>query len=151
MDSLHPIDVSESKWDSLFQFLLNNSETVYFYGLRVLVTNEELFNTIGFAAERILINENYNRIFFRLKTANVLLNRSLIRTLWLFFETASLVFLIDRDCEDILLKSSSRNILIKDNITQIDGCFFVYQGVESNVLWVESDQDFSNVVSNLKR
>jgi hypothetical protein len=143
-DTTHSIDVSESKWDPLFEFLLNVTDSVYFYGLRVIVVDDELLKDVDFAAEEVFVNENYNRILFRVKHANML-NRGLLRNIWLCYDTAVLVFLVDKSDEDTFLEANYKNKLIKNCFTHIEGYFTVYQGMEDDVLWVNSDQNFSSI------
>lgn len=40
-DTTHPIDINEFKWDPLFKFLLGVTDNIYFYGLRVIVVDDD--------------------------------------------------------------------------------------------------------------
>lgn len=149
MDCLHEIDIGEIKWNSLFKYLIDNTDTGYFYGFRVTEVNGELTKIVDLIAEEVFINKDYNRLLFRVKTANLILNRSLLNRLWLYYESAALIFLMDRNDERIFLEESRKNIFIKDFFNLLEGYFFLYQGVEDNVLWVESDQDFTDGFKDL--
>ncbi|MFA4867994.1 MAG: hypothetical protein WC623_07345 [Pedobacter sp.] len=142
-DTTHSIDISEFKWDPLFKFLFDLTDSVYFYGVRVLVVNDELEKNIDFAAEEVFINKDYNKILFRIKNIN-LLSRGLLMKIWSYYDPL-LVFLMDKNDEDIFLEANYKNKGPVISLTHIEGYFIVYPGMEEDVLWVNSDLNFSTI------
>lgn len=93
MDLNRNLDVSDVKWDLLINYFFKKSEVTYFYGLRLNYSYPELKKDVEYLSEEELFNEgNSNRVFFRVKSANVILNRTLLSKLWKTYEAPCLVF-----------------------------------------------------------
>lgn len=91
-----------------------------------------MLRDISFAAEEVFVNEDYNRILFRVKKAN-LLNRGWLKNISLYYDTATLVFLMDKSYEDAFLEANYKDKLIKYCFDDIQGYFVVYQGFKEGV------------------
>jgi len=52
---------------------------------------------------------------------------------------------MDKSDENTFLEANYKNDLIKNCFTHIEGYFMVSQGMENDVLWVDSDQKFSTI------
>lgn len=64
MDLSHDLDISDMKWDLLINYLLENSEGAYFYGLRLNYLNDDLKQNIQYLTEQGQFREEneFNRV-----------------------------------------------------------------------------------------
>ena len=62
------IDISSTKWNSLFNFLLNDADVVYFEGSNSNYDDEDFENNVRHVSESVLLDHHKNyRILFRAK------------------------------------------------------------------------------------
>lgn len=140
-DLSHDLDISESKWNFIFAYLLKEIEVIYFRGHRSQFIDDDFYETINYLSEEILVDKGYDHfsLLFRLKPTNLVFNRTLLSKLWTYYEYPALIFLKDKAEEQNLSTSVESDGYYDDYISLVDGICIVYQSFELNVLWIKGD------------
>lgn len=133
------VNISDKKWDDVISLISDNSECVFFYGIR-LNYNEDLENTIGYLAEEILIGGDgkFSIILLRIKEVNVI-NRGLLNKLWKHYDSPGLVFLENIADQSLLVNTIKLNRYYDTLLNAVRGLSLLSQSFEQDVLWLRSN------------
>jgi hypothetical protein len=139
------LDISDSKWDFIFEYLLKEATIVYFEGFRLWVEDNDFMKNVDYLSDGILLDKNsHSVLLFKLKPSSILLNRSLLNKMWEYYEYPMLIFLKDGTQESKLIELSNQLPLAKDKITEsLNGVFTVRRAGQPDVLWLERSIDLS--------
>jgi len=141
MDTNHDLDISESKWDFLINCLLEITEHVYFYGLRLDYYDDNLEKNINFLSEEKLFNKHDGfRILFRLKPSYLVVNRAVLKNVWDLYESPSIIFLKDINYQNSLQKGLFENIRYIEALKEVGGVCILYKSLQPDVLWLLSNE-----------
>ena len=78
-DSIGYINISESKWDFIFNFVVQRTSYFYFLGERIEYFDRDLKEIQGSLSEKdISVDDSYEPIYFRLRPASVIVKRVLL-------------------------------------------------------------------------
>jgi hypothetical protein len=139
-DLLNNINLSQFKWDFLFNSLFEISDAVYFGGQRLYFKNQEFDETISFLSEKILYQDNFT-ILFKLNASGIVVSRNLVSKLWLYYEYPAIFFLKDNNYESELVILYKGNNTYESIIAKTSANLLVlYQSFEQDVLWIQSNQ-----------
>lgn len=143
MDS--DLDIGDSKWDFVFEYLLKEAHMVYFEGFRLWVEDNDFLKNVDYLSDDILLDKNnHNILLFKLKPSFVLLNRSLLNEMWEYYEYPMLVFLKDDTQENKLIELSNQLPLAKDKITEsLNEVLIARRAGQPDVLWLEKSKDMT--------
>lgn len=138
-DTEHDLDLSDKKWDSLLTLFSNDASSIYFYGMRINY-REGLEETILYLTEEMLIDERgLEFVLLKLKKASVMINRGLLGGLWRHYENPSLIFLKEKESEQLLVNAIKDNRYYKSMLRAVNGLSILYQSFEPEVLWINSN------------
>lgn len=137
------LDISDRKWDFVFEYLLSETAIVYFEGFRLWVEDEDFIKNINYLADQVLVNNRDYFIFLcKIKPGFITINRGLLNTMWEYYEYPSLIFLKDENQEQKLVEICNQLPLAKEKITEaLNGVFIARRGGHPDVLWVEKSSD----------
>jgi hypothetical protein len=142
------LDISDSKWDFIFEYLVKEAPEVYFEGWHLDSQytdeiNSNLLTNVEYLAEKVFIDKNGHHILlFKVKLSAIMLNRSLLSRVWLCYDYPSLIFMRDTSEESKLVESS--NQMPKRNtkaISILKNAFIAFRSSQYDVLWVEKSND----------
>lgn len=138
-DLNNDINLSDFKWQFIFDLLMEDTVVVYFRGVDLNYDDGELYANIDFLKDdySFFTNRERKEICFRVKMASVVLNRGLLATVWNYYWSAGLYFLSEKETENSfvnLLKNRASNANILEEIL---GVKTIYMGVERDVIWME--------------
>jgi len=139
-DTVHDVDISEGKWDVIFDSLSRNAESIYFYGSRRWVADDDLENLALSLGEEVMIDEDpdHCKLLFRLKPISMMFNRKSLSKIWLYYEYPSIIFLQDKEEEVKLAEILEYDKLYYSDIIEIlKGVTLTYQSFEPDVLWLQ--------------
>jgi hypothetical protein len=95
-DIAEDINISNSQWDFVFDFILDRTVSFYFLGERLDYSDGNLEKCLKLLSEKDLIDtDDYQLVFFKLKSANLLISRKLLSQLWSYYEYPEIIFLVD--------------------------------------------------------
>lgn len=138
-DLLHDVDISERKWDFLFDELIRDSEVTYFFGNRIIYTDEDYMLWRSHIAEEVLIEQsNHLRLLIRLKPISWMFNRKQLAKLWQYYEYPAVIILSHQADEVRLTEVCNNKGRYNDVINAINDLAVVYQGAERDVLWIQT-------------
>jgi len=139
MDLINDLDISDTKWDDLICLISDNSQCVFFYGIRLNYV-EYVENAIGYVADEILIDDNgsLNTLLLRIMDINII-NRGMLSKLWEHYESPSLVFLKNIEDEGLLVDTIKLNRYYDTLLNTIKGIYILSQDFEQNVLWLRGN------------
>ena len=139
------LDISDSKWNFVFEYLLKEAHTVYFEGFRLWVKDNDFLKNVDYLSDEILLDKSsHNVLLFRLKSSSILLNRSLLSKMWEYYEYPMLIFLKDDAHERKLIEISNQLPLAKDKITEsLKEVFTARRAGQPDVLWLERSKDLT--------
>lgn len=136
------IDITEKRWDILFEMLMEDSACIYFHGIELNYNDENLIKTVKWLNDNVLFDDiDVNNLLFKIKTSSILLSRNLVSTLWNYYWSPSLIFMLDENHEDFLRELIGRHFYVKDILEQIEGIKIIYMGAERDVLWLQHNFD----------
>lgn len=144
------LDISDSKWDFLFEYLLKEAPEVYFEGWHLDSQYTEEINSnlpanVGYLAEKIFIDKDGHHILlFKVKQSAIMLNRGLLNKVWKCYDYPSLIFMRDTLQEERLIKNNNQkpNRWIK-RISILKSVFIAFRSSQYDVLWVEKSSDLT--------
>lgn len=138
-DITNDIDISNKKWDEVIYLLSDNSQSVFFYGMR-LNYDDDLKNTIGYLTDEILIDDDgeFAIVLLRIKDINII-NRGLLSKLWKHYDSPSLVFLENTEDQSFLVSAIKMNRFYFNLLNTISGLSILSQSFEQDVLWIRSN------------
>ena len=141
-DLNHDLDISESKWDFVFNHFFESSEAVYFDGARINFMDDDFLKTVSYVSEEILFDDpdEHFRILLRVKSANLILNRNLLSKLWIYYEQPAIFFLDDTSVECSYVKCYGENYSTIKCLNKIKGYRMLYSLAEQDVLWIRSNE-----------
>jgi len=145
LDPNNDLDLSQRKWDQLLDYFVERSQAIYFCGSRINYLDDDIIKNVGYLCEVELINEEFERILIRVKPANVVLNRNLLRNVWNVYERPSLIFSEYKENEDVIKNVLSQRMYFPGLFQQVDGLCLFYQDMQPNVLWLQSNKNISTV------
>ncbi|MBB5437772.1 hypothetical protein HDC92_001446 [Pedobacter sp. AK017] len=132
------IDISKKRWNILLEMLIDDSSCIYFHGIELNYTDDNLTNIVSWLNENILVDDSdTNNLLFKIKASSILLSRNLVSTLWNYYWSPSLIFMNDRKYEDLLRELIEGHFYVKDILEQIEGIKIIYMGAERDVLWLQ--------------
>jgi len=136
-DLQNDLNISENKWNFIFDFLLKQSDAVYFKGFRFYFKDEDFTSTINYVADEILAydGKDYFGLLFRLKPSSLIYNRNLVSKLWEYYEYPTLIFLKDQLEENDLIDAFNNGMVITEDLESV---YIIYRSFQQNVLWVKS-------------
>jgi len=142
------LNISDSKWNNLFELLIKVFEGFYFVGNRIWSNIDEYDQTLGYLSEEILIDqgEDYSEILFRLKDSSLIYNRRLASRMWDYYEYPSFVFLGSKENEQILTQGYRSKLLHDDMIERMEEIIVLYRSFEQNVLWIKGDINLTEII-----
>jgi hypothetical protein len=149
-DMTHDLDISEGKWDVIFDALVEKAESIYFYGTRRWVEGADFEDLALSLGEECMIDEGVDhwRLLFRLKPIATMFHRKSLAKLWPCYEYPSIVFLQNKNEEMRLVSMLLGERYFSDIVKVIDGVVFAHQSFEPNVLWIECSSDCDLPVNN---
>ena len=138
-DLANDLDISNKKWDDIISLIYDDSQCVFFYGIR-LNYNDDLENTIGYLADEILIGGDgeFSIIFLKIKDANII-SRGLLSKLWNQYDNPSLVFLENIADKNLLVNTIKLSRYYNALLNTVKGLSILSQGFEQDVLWLRSN------------
>lgn len=144
-DSAKFLDISQKKWNAMFDFFLNRTSSIYFRGSRLEFKSPELSRNIDLLVDgnTLLFDEKYVKIAFKVKIGSVLHGRGLIRDLWNHYEYPCIILLKkELNLNEFQRLFSAR--FYEDFFDLIIDGYLIYKSFEPDVLWIEktSDMDF---------
>ncbi|RWU06140.1 hypothetical protein [Pedobacter chitinilyticus] len=145
------LDISLPKWDFLMDLLVDYSEYVLFYGLK-LNYYDDIKENIKYLADEILINkhEEFETVLLKIGERHIKVSRSFLGRVWSQYESPSLIFLSNSDDVDKLVSTISKKRFYEGFLTTIEGLCIIYQEYEPNVLWISSnDEDLKKRINFL--
>ena len=102
-DLLTDLNISDSKWDFIFDFILKETTCFYFLGERLEYSDNNLSELIISLSETDSnIKSDYRKTFFKLKAANLMISRKQLSELWVYYEYPAIIFLGDNSEESEL-------------------------------------------------
>ena len=139
------LDIGDSKWDFIFEYLLKEAHIVYFEGFRLWVEDNDFLKNVDYLSDGTLLDKNdHNVLLFKLKPSFVLLNRSLLNKMWEYYEYPMLIFLKDDTQEGRLIELSNQLPLAKEKITEsLKEVLIARRAGQPDVLWVEKSKDMT--------
>lgn len=138
--------ISDSKWDFIFDFILKDTESFYFLGERLEYSDNNLKTLIdGLSEKFISVDHEYNRIFVKLKPANLIVNRRQLSDLWLYYEYPAIIFLGDIKKEEELIRLSNLSVTYEEIVRSIDRVYLLHRNFQPNVLWIEKSFDMPDI------
>lgn len=131
------IDISQEKWDFIFNNRYFTNCTLYFIGWRLdFIYKTEIKNSLDnlinkLAVQVFIDSENHSKLLFKVNS----LDRKGLSKLWQFYEYPSLFFLENTFDETKLVNSFNNN---SRNITTQNGfCHFYKIDPQTDTLWIE--------------
>jgi hypothetical protein len=139
------LDISDSKWDFIFEYLLKEAPIVYFEGFRLWVEDNDFVKNVDYLSDGILLDKNsHSVLLLKLKPSSILLNRSLLNKMWEYYEYPMLIFLKDDTQENKLIELSNQLPLAKDKITEsLKEVFTAHRAGQPDVLWLERSKELT--------
>jgi hypothetical protein len=136
------IDISQRKWDCFFDFILQNTSSVYFWGARLEYMSVGLRNSIDLLVDQNIqeIDKDFFRATFKVKDSCILLGRGLINDVWKHYEYPSIIFLKKELGVNDFRRLSNAKYYV-DIFEFIEGMYLVYKNFEPDVLWVEKTME----------
>jgi hypothetical protein len=139
-DLMHDIDISESKWNLMFDDLIKDSEATYFFGNRLNFFDNEYLLLRSHIAEEVFIDQsNFSKMLIRLKTISWMFNRKQLAKLWQYYEDPAIIILSHKADEVRLIEMSNDKGYYEDIFNTMNSSAVVYQGMESDVLWIRTN------------
>lgn len=136
------LDISNNKWDFLFDFFLKGETAVYFEGFRLDFPDEEFESNLEYLSENILfVEDNFFRILFKVKLSSIALSRGLISKFWNYYDNSSLIFLKNELEEETLIELSEKREYINEYCKVIKSAYIIYKSFELDVLWIEKSKE----------
>jgi len=136
----HDVDISESKWNNMFDTLTMDCEAFYFYSSRLNFMDDEYQPLLTSLADETLIDDNgsYWRVLCRLKPIALMFNRKQLAKLWQYYEHPALIVLKHERDEVTLVAKCKTKCHYDEIINAIDGSAVMYQGMELDVVWIKT-------------
>ncbi|RKS97846.1 hypothetical protein [Chryseobacterium defluvii] len=145
-DMNNDLEISQAKWNDIFEYFLTQTSHVYFLGFKRWIENDNLMNTINFISEKILVNiGNDNRIILcKLKSNILIMDRTLINRMFYYYEYPTLIFIKDINQEEALIKYAEKLPLGDTPLTDLPYLFTASRESQLDVLWLRKslDMDF---------
>jgi len=140
------IDLSDSKWDFLFDYVLKTTKNFYFLGDRLEYSDYKLNNCISFLSEsNIRGDRDYYKVFFKLRPANLIVNRKRLSELWSYYEYPAIIF-IEKDIETSqLMWLFDSNVTYEEMVGTVSKMYLFHKNFEYNVIWVEQSSDLPEI------
>jgi hypothetical protein len=136
---LHDIDMSESKWNIMFDDLIKDSEATYFFGNKLNFFDNEYLLLRNHIAEEVLIDQsNSSKTLIRLKPISWMFNRKQLAKLWQYYEDPAIIILSHKAEEATLVAKRDSIHYYEAIINGLNDIAVVYQGMELNVLWIQT-------------
>ncbi len=136
------LDIGNSKWDFIFDFILANSENFYFLGMRLEYFDHDLINLVDDLCELpISIDKKYFCILIKIKAANLEINRKRLSNLWVRYEYPAIVFRVNSYAETELIRLFNNRATFEEIIGSIENAYLIHKDVEQNVLWVRKSDN----------
>jgi hypothetical protein len=139
-DLSNGLDISDVKWNVIFDALLKDCSVIYFYGFRIDYADSDFENAVLSLAEEFFIDDGapHFRLLFRLNPIAMMFNRKQLSKLWKYYEDPAIIFLQDGNEETKLFETLLDSHYYSDLIREVKSIMLVYSGVQQNVLWLES-------------
>ncbi|MDB5114775.1 MAG: hypothetical protein JWQ79_267 [Mucilaginibacter sp.] len=144
----HEINISESKWNFIFEFLLKNGQVVYFLGHRYNYMDDEFEKTVFYLREEVLwsVDDPPIHLFFRVKDAAFLSNRNLLAKMWSYYEFPVLIFSNQKSKQDLLTAMIENRDYPEQIMSSIDGLIMVFPPHSfSDFLYIRTSADMPNL------
>lgn len=132
------IDLSASKWDTLFQFLYMNTQVFYFEGRKGIDYGNLLQQTLNYVLEEFEYGKDFEvEVFGRIKDNSIVVSRSNMNNLWNFYDTSAIFFLANK-LQESELRNELRNKSVSyvEILEKIQMSYILYRGIEADVLWI---------------
>lgn len=138
-DLTHDVDISEAKWDQIFNLASEDAEVIYFSARRSNYINDELSSLINNLSQEALFQQatKLNQILVALKPIAMMFNRRQLAKLWQYYDRPAIVMVKDKSNESIIIENFIKNRYYNELLVQIDGIVIYYWGIEPNVLWIQ--------------
>ncbi len=148
-DTLEDIDISKSKWDFVFDFLLDRTSDFYFLGEKLEYLDSQMKDSLSILSERtIFIDEDYQQVYFKLKAANLIVSRNLLFRLWSYYELPAIIFLVEKKDEKSLSQLVAKQVTYTEFAVSIPGLYIVHRNFEPNVLWIANGVGVQSMIFN---
>jgi hypothetical protein len=136
------ININQSRWNNIFDFILERTSAIYFRGTRLEYMNANSSNNIELLVDQNIqqAEKGYYKVVFKIKNGSIALGRGLISEVWNCYEYPSIISLK----EELNSKEFERLYQAKhydDIFAFVEGMYLVYKNFESDVLWVEKTMD----------
>jgi hypothetical protein len=150
-DLTHDLNISEKKWDLIFNHFVENSEVAYFGGARTNFMDDDFLKTVEYVSEEVLFDDvdEHFKILFRIKPANLILDRNLLSKVWAYYEQPAIYFFDDRRIEASFSECYKKNYFVVKCLGNIKQYQMLYCMAEQDVLWISSNQDINLPINSM--
>jgi len=150
-DLIGDLVISDPKWDFIFEFILKDTESFYFLGERLEYSDNNLKPLIDRLSETIIrVDREYNKIFLKIKPANLVVNRRQLSDLWLYYEYPTIIFLGKSGNEDELIRLCNMSVTYEEIVGSIEGIYLLHRNFQPNVLWIEKSFNMPDINQALR-
>lgn len=142
MDMVSDLNISDHKWDFIFDYLVERTNTAYFEGFRKWVRDPDNLKIIDTVSEKVLVVKDEGHvILIKLKWSTVMLNRAMLNTLWEMYEYTRLIFLVMEENESKLIPITAHLPGRIAQHTSLQGIYVVERKSAPDVLWLSKSPD----------
>jgi len=150
-DLSNDLNISDAKWNRLFELLTKVFKGFYFFGNRIWTNSDELDQTLDYLSEEILIDQNkdHSKILFHVKESFLIYNRKLVSQVWDYYEYPCFIFLGENENEQILIQEFKNNLFYDDIVEKAEDIIIMYRSFEPDVLWIKSDINVAEIIESV--
>lgn len=131
------LDIANSKWNFLFDFLIYQSRNFYFLGERLEYRDDNFESLVRDLSDRLInINFEDRKVLFKLKPASLEISRSRLSSLFMYFEYPAIIFGTEID-ESELFQLYMQPVSYDELIGAVGDASILHRNFESNVLWIK--------------
>lgn len=148
LDKGRDVNIGETRWDKLFESLVQNTELVYFAGNRKLFVDEEFLLIRNSICEKLLLDvHNSFTLFFKIFDASILVSRKLLSAFFEYYEFPAIFFLKDVGFEHELVKQVRLGENYEVIVSKFNGIYAFSNSFEKGVVWLykSSDMEFPEI------
>ena len=147
------LNIGESKWDFLFEFLLEHVESIYFWGTKLKDIDDEFDKLVFSLYEDILLDDGDppNMLLFKVDKSSITSSRDILSLMWNYYEYPTLIFSYYDTNQDQLIEIIDIKYHPEEIASSIKGITLVYPYPMSIVLKIQSSPDMPdlNFLKNL--
>jgi hypothetical protein len=140
------LDLSNDKWNFIFELILQKTENYYFLGERIEYFDKDFSSLVDETSICLYqLEPDMGKILINLKPATVVINRRKLLKLWMQYEFAAVLFCGQRTEQSELMRLCKGIASYEEIAGSIENIYLIHKSHELDVLWLIKSFDMPRI------